>query len=255
MNPLKQRLAARQPAYGGWLSLASPLAAEALAHAGFDFLVVDTEHAPADTMDVVALLQAISAGAALPIVRVTENLPLLVTRAMDAGAQTVLFPNVNSAAEARRAVASMRYPKDGNGGLRGVAGVVRAARFGLAADYLATANDDACTIVQIESAAALAAVDEIAALPGVDALFVGPADLSASLGHLGQPAHPAVQRAIARIAEAAAAAGKAAGILALDTAQVQRYRELGFSLVAIGLDTQWLLLAARQALAAARQAG
>jgi 2-dehydro-3-deoxyglucarate aldolase len=254
MNPLKSALAAGRTLYGGWLSLASPLAAEALAHAGFDFLVVDTEHAPADTMDVVALLQAVSAAPAQPIVRVTENLPLLVKRVMDAGAQTVLFPNVNSADEAQRAARAMRYPQHGNGGLRGVAGVVRAARFGLAPDYLATANDDACTIVQIESAAALQALDAIAASAGVDALFVGPADLSASLGHLGNPAHPDVQQAIARVPQAARAAGKQAGILALDPAQAQRYRGLGYTLIAVGLDTQWLLAAARQTLTAARSA-
>ena len=252
MNPLKQRLAAGQPLYGGWLSLASPLAAEALAHAGFDFVVIDTEHAPADTMDVVAMLQAVSAAPAQPILRVTENLPLLVKRAMDAGAQTVLFPNVTNAAQAQQAAASMRYPQHGNGGLRGVAGVVRAARFGLLPDYLLTANDDACTLVQIESAAAIDAVDAIAGQPGIDALFVGPADLSASLGLLGQPEHPEVQQAIARVARAAAAYGKASGILALDAEQTRRYRAVGFTLIAIGLDTQWMLDSARSALAAAR---
>jgi 2-dehydro-3-deoxyglucarate aldolase len=251
-NPFKQQLAQRAPVYGGWLALSAPLAAEALAHAGFDFLVVDTEHAPADTMDLVALLQAMSAAPAQPVVRVTESSPALVKRAMDAGARTVLFPNVNSAEEARRAAASMRYPQDGNGGLRGVAGVTRGNRFGLVPGALLAANAAACTIVQIESAAALAGVEQIAAEPGVDALFVGPADLSASLGHLGNAAHPEVLAAIARVAQVAAAHGKSAGILALDTAQAQRYRELGYTMLALGLDTQWLLAAARQALAAAR---
>lgn len=251
-NPFKQQLALRATVYGGWLALSSPLAAEALAHAGFDFLVVDTEHAPADTMDLVALLQAMSAAPAQPVVRVTENSPALVKRAMDAGARTVLFPNVNSAEEARRAAASMRYPQDGNGGLRGVAGVTRGNGFGLVPGALLAANAAACAIVQIESAAALAAVEQIAAEHGVDALFVGPADLSASLGHLGNAAHPDVQSAIARVAQVAAAHGKSAGILALDTAQAQRYREFGYTMIALGLDTQWLLAAARQALAAAR---
>ena len=252
INSFKRQLLAREPLYGGWLALSSPLAAEALAHAGFDFLVVDTEHAPADTMDALAMLQAISAAPARAVLRVTENTPMLVKRAMDAGAQTILFPNVNSADDARRAVAAMRYPQDGNGGLRGVAGVTRGGRFGLVPDYLVTANAQACTVVQIESAAALEAVDAIAAVAEVDALFVGPADLSASLGHLGNSAHADVQAAIAQVAQVAAAHGKAAGILALNTEQARRYRDLGYTMIALGLDTQWLLAAARQALAGMR---
>lgn len=251
-NQFKRRLAARELVYGGWLALSSPLASEALAHAGFDFLVVDTEHAPADTMDLVAMLQAVGAAPAHAVVRVTENSPALVKRAMDAGAQSVLFPSIDDAAAARRAAAAMRYPQGGNGGLRGVAGVTRGGRFGLVPDYLQSANDLACTIVQIESAAGLAAADAIAALPEVDALFVGPADLSASLGHLGDSGHADVQAAIARVAQVAAAHRKSAGILALDTAQARRYRDLGYTMIALGLDTQWLLLAARQALAGVR---
>jgi len=251
-NDFKRKLAQRELVYGGWLALSSPLAAEAMGHAGFDFLVVDTEHAPADTMDLVALLQALSAAPAHPVVRVTENAPALVKRAMDAGAQTVLFPNVNSAAEARLAAAAMRFPHQGNGGLRGVAGVTRGNRFGLVPGMLLAANEAACTIVQIESAAALAAVEQIAAIDTVDALFVGPADLSASLGHLGDAAHADVQAAIARVAQVAAAHRKAAGILALDTEQARRYRELGYTMIALGLDTQWLLQAARAALAGVR---
>ena len=251
-NPFKRKLADRAIIYGGWLALSSPLASEALGHAGFDFLVVDTEHAPADTMDLVAMLQALSAAPAHPVVRVTENTPALVKRAMDAGAQTVLFPNVNGAAEARRAAASMRYPQQGNGGLRGVAGATRGGRFGLVPDYLQTANAAACTVVQIESAAALAEVETIAALAEVDALFVGPADLSASLGHLGNSGHPEVQAAIARVAQVAAGYRKTAGILALDAEQAQRYRAAGYTMIALGLDTQWLLSGARQALAGVR---
>jgi len=251
-NTFKHRLAQHETVYGGWLALSSPLAAEALGHAGFDFLVADTEHAPADTMDLVALLQALSATPVHAVVRVTENAPALVKRAMDAGAQTVLFPNVNSAAEARLAAAAMRFPEQGNGGLRGVAGVTRGNRFGLVPGMLLAANAAACTIVQIESAAALAAVEQIAAVDTVDALFVGPADLSASLGHLGDAAHAEVQAAIARVAQVAAAHRKAAGILALDSAQARRYRELGYTMIALGLDTQWLLQAARAALAEMR---
>lgn len=252
LNPFKRALLERTNVYGGWLALSSPLAAEALGHAGFDFLVLDTEHAPADTMDALAMLQALASTPAHAVLRVTENTPPLVKRAMDAGARTILFPNVNSVADATLACAAMRYPQGGNGGLRGVAGVTRGGRFGLLPDYLLTANDAACTVVQIESAAAVRAAAEIAALPDVDALFVGPADLSASLGHLGNPGHADVQVAIAHVAQAAATHRKAAGILALSPEQARRYRDLGYTMIALGLDTQWLLSAARAALSAMR---
>jgi len=251
-NPDKQRLAAGEQLIGCWLTLASPLVAEALAAAGFDFLVVDGEHSPADTMDTVALLQAIAAGGSQPIVRVTDNTTWLAKRALDAGSPTLLIPMVGSADEARRAVAAMRYPQQGNGGARGVAGIVRAARYGLAADYVRTANESACTIVQIESAAAVEAAEEIAAVDGVDALFVGPADLAASLGHLGDSRHPQVQQAIDRVAAAARSRRKAAGIFAGSAAEARDYAARGFSLVSVAADVVWLLAGARQALATAR---
>ncbi len=226
--------------------------AEALACAGFDFLVVDGEHSPADTMDTVALLQAIAAGGSLPIVRVADNTAWLAKRALDAGAATLLFPMVANADEARRAVAAMRYPQQDNGGARGVAGIVRAARFGLDTDYVPTANAAACTIVQIESAAAVAASDGIAAVEGVDALFVGPADLAASLGHLGDSRHAEVQQAIDRVLAAAKRQGKAAGIFAGSAAEAREYATRGFTLVSLAADVVWLLAAAREALATAR---
>ncbi len=251
-NLLKERLAAGEPLYGCWLSLASPMAAEALACAGFDFLVVDGEHSPADTMDTLALLQAIAAGGSQPVVRVAENAAWLAKRALDAGGPTLLFPMVASADDARRAVASVRYPSRGNGGVRGVAGVVRAARFGLTTDYVHTANEAACTMVQIESAAAVEACDEIAAVEGVDVLFVGPADLAASLGHLGDSGHGQVQRAIDRVAAAAKAQRKAAGIFAGSAEEARDYAARGFTLIALAADVIWLLAGARQALAAVR---
>lgn len=251
-NPLKSRLLAGERLFGCWLSLASPLAAEALAHAGFDFLVVDNEHSPADTMDTVALLQAIAAGGSQPIVRVGDNQASLAKRAIDAGSPTLLFPMVNSADDARRAVAAMRYPQGDNSGCRGVAGVVRAARFGLTESYVQTANQDACTIVQIESAEAVHASREIAAIEGVDCLFVGPADLAASLGHLGHSAHADVQAAIAQVLAAAKAQGKGAGIFAGSSEEAREYAARGFTLIALAADVIWLLQGARLALSAAR---
>jgi len=253
-NPLKERLQAGGTLFGCWLSLGSTIVAEALACAGFDFLVVDGEHSPVDTMDTVALLQAIAAGGSQPIVRVTDNQPWLAKRAIDAGCPTLLFPMVQSADDARRAVAAMRYPQAENGGIRGVAGVVRAARFGLRADYLKSANAEACAIVQIESAAAVAASPDIAAVDGVDGLFVGPADLAASLGHLGDSAHAEVQRAIERVLAAAKAQGKWAGIFGGGTEEARGYAARGFTLIALAADVIWLLQGARQALAAARLA-
>lgn len=251
-NPLKQRLASGERLFGCWLSLASPMAAEALACAGFDFLVVDGEHSPADTMDTVALLQAIAAGGSQPIVRVIESSPWLATRALDAGSPTLLFPMIANADQARSAVAAMRYPQAGSHGRRGVAGVVRAARYGLAGDYLRTANEAACTIVQIETAAAVAASGEIAAVDGVDALFVGPADLAASLGHLGDSRHHDVQQAIDRVLAAAQTRRKAAGIFAGSVTEARDYLDRGFKLIALAADVVWLLAGARQALSAVR---
>jgi 2-dehydro-3-deoxyglucarate aldolase len=253
---LRTRLATGKPQFGCWLSLASPAAAEALSFAGFDFLVVDQEHSPADTMDAIGLLQAIDNGTAAPVVRVTENRPALVKRAMDGGAPNVIFPSVNDAAEARLAASAMRYPQwvagCSNGGQRGVAGVVRAARYGFDADYLARANEAAFTIVQIETAAGLANAEAIAAVEGVDALFVGPADLAANLGHLGHSDHPEVQAAIARVLQVARASGKAAGIFALTAESARAAAGQGFALVAVAADIVWLARGARDALAAAR---
>lgn len=257
MSPsLRSRLASRAPQFGCWLSLASPYSAEALSQAGFDFLVVDMEHSPADTSDTIGLLQAIGNGTAIPVVRVTENRTALVKRAMDAGAPNIIFPAVNDAGEARRAAHAMRYPQivDGrnNGGQRGVAGIVRAARYGLEADYLARANDAAYTIVQIETAAGLGHVEEIAAVDGVDALFVGPADLAANLGHLGRADHADVQTAIARVLEIARKHGKAAGIFSTTAESARAAAVQGFTLIAVAADLTWLMRGASDALAAAR---
>jgi 2-dehydro-3-deoxyglucarate aldolase len=251
-NPMLQKLRAREPLWGCWLSLAAPLAAEALSHAGFDFLVIDTEHAPHDTMDVVALLQAIGNGAAAPCVRVTENQPALAKRVLDAGAHNLIFPNVGSAAEAEHAVASCRYPQPGQGGRRGVAGGVRAARFGFDRDYLQQANAHTGVIVQVESAAGLASAEAIAAVDGVDALFVGPADLAASLGHLGNPQHAEVQAAIAQVAAAAARRQKACGIFCSNVQAARLHRAQGFTFLALAADLTWLLQGATGALQAAR---
>jgi 2-dehydro-3-deoxyglucarate aldolase len=250
-NPLKQRMKEGEPLIGLWLSLASANVAEALAHAGFDWLCIDMEHAPNDSAEVSAQLRAIAAAhlPTEPIVRVPAREGWLVKRVLDAGARTVMFPNIESAEEAAHAVRLTRYPDaDAPDGLRGVAGVVRAAAFGARRDYLQSANTQIAAIVQIESARALEDVDAIAATPGVDCLFVGPADLAASLGHLGDSKHPDVQAAIGRIADAAAKAGIPAGIFALDVASARQYRDAGFTVIALASDVIWLVRTTRAAL-------
>ncbi len=254
-NPLKERLREAEPLFGLWLSMGSETAAEALAHAGFDWLLIDMEHTPNDSADTTAQLRAIASAhmPTEPVVRVPAGESTVVKHVLDAGVRSVMFPNIHSAEAAAHAVSLTRYPDtDTPDGQRGVAGVVRAAAYGMRRDYLHGANAQIVTIVQIESAAALEAVEQIAATPGVDCLFVGPADLAASLGHLGDPKHADVQAAMARVVAAGKAAGVATGIFAMDAASARQYREAGFSFIALAADVIWLLRATRQALQEAR---
>ena len=209
MNPFKHLLnsAGSQPPIGTWLMSASPLLAEAAGHAGFDWGVIDMEHAPLDLGDVVHLLQAVAGTRMVPVLRVPWNDTVTIKRVLDAGATTLLVPFVQNAAEAARAVAATRYPPEG---VRGMAGMSRAAQFGMRGDYLKTANRGLSVIVQLESEAALAELEAIAAVPGVDALFIGPADLSASMGLVGQIMHPRVMDLMTRAAQRCHALGQAA---------------------------------------------
>lgn len=250
-NPLKQRLKEADTLFGLWLSLGSDSAAEALAHAGFDWLLIDMEHAPNDSGDVTSQLRAIAAAhlPSEPVVRVPASEAWLVKRVLDAGARTLMFPNIETAEEAAQAVRLTQYPTaQALDGQRGVAGAVRAASYGMRRDYVQTANAQIATIVQIESARGLQEVEKIAATPGVDCLFVGPADLAASLGHLGDSKHADVQAAMARIVSAADKAGIAAGIFAMDVASAKQHRDAGFRFIALAADVMWMLRATRQAL-------
>jgi 2-keto-3-deoxy-L-rhamnonate aldolase RhmA len=191
MNPFRHLLmaAGSHPPIGTWIVSASPLVAEAVGHAGFDWGVIDMEHAPLDLMDVMHMLQALSATKMVPVVRVPWNDAVTVKRVLDAGATTVMFPFVQNADEARRAVAATRYPP---AGIRGMAGMSRASRFGTQTNYLKTANDGMGVIVQLETTVAVAALESIAAVDGIDAVFIGPADLSADMGYIAQQTHPEV---------------------------------------------------------------
>lgn len=237
--------------FGTWLMAAAPATAEALGHAGFDFLVVDMEHVPIEVADLAHILRAVAATPAVPVVRLAWNDQVLIKRVLDAGAETIMVPFVESAEEAERAVAFAKYPP---AGIRGVAAVHRASRFGAAADYLQRANDETCVILQLETPAAIGRLAEIAAVPGVDALFVGPGDLSAAMGHIGNIAHPEVQALIAHAAKAAKAAGKPVGIVGPNPDMVQRFLDCGYDFAAVASDIAMMTGRARDWLAALRHA-
>jgi 4-hydroxy-2-oxoheptanedioate aldolase len=232
-NPLKAALLAQRRQIGLWSSLCSNVVAEVLGYAGFDWIVVDTEHAPSAPLDVLAQLQALATGTAEPVVRVAWNDAVLLKCLLDIGARSLLIPFVQNAEEARAAVAATRYPPQG---VRGVSVSHRANRFGRVANYLHTASEQMCVLVQLETSVALGNLEDIAKIEGVDGVFIGPSDLAADLGHLGNAAHPVVQTAIADACARILAAGKPAGILAPVEADARRYFEMGFTFVAIGSD-------------------
>jgi 2-dehydro-3-deoxyglucarate aldolase len=254
MNAFQQLLKSSggHPPIGTWVMSASPLVAEAIACAGFDWGVIDMEHAPLDVMGVVHLLQAVAGTKMLPIVRVPWNDKVVVKRVLDAGATTVLFPMVQTAAEAECAVAATRYPPDGQ---RGVAGMSRGSRFGTAPNYLKTANQHVGVIVQLETPDALNQLEAIARVKGVDALFIGPADLSAAMGHVGELHHPAVMELMAQAAQRCKALGMPVGTAGDTPELVTQYRAAGFDFVAIGSDLGLMMRGARASLAALRTGG
>jgi len=251
MNPFKQllRRSGQQPLLGTWLLSASPLLAEAAGHAGFDFGVIDMEHGPLDMAEVVHLLQAIAGTRMLPLLRVPWNDTVTIKRVLDAGATTVLVPFVQNAAEAAQAVAAVRYPPQG---VRGMAGMSRAARFGMQADYMAQANKHIAVVVQIETEAALAELELIAAVDGVDAVFVGPTDLSASMGLPGQVTHRRVMDALAQAARRCHAIGKPIGSIGVEPALLAQIRAAGYDFLAVDSDLGLFMQAARQSLQALR---
>lgn len=250
-NSFKARLRQRPPMIGSWLMSASPLAAEAMGWAGFDWLVVDMEHVPLDMGDVLAHLQAIAATPASAVVRVPWNDAVMVKRALDAGAQTIMFPFVQTPEEAARAVAATRYPPEG---VRGIAAMTRAARYATIKDYLKTANREIAVIIQLETPEAIARMDEIAAVPGVDALFIGPGDLSGAMGQIGQIGHPAVQQALAQAAGRAKALGKPVGIVGPNPDMVKAFADMGFDYLAVSSDMGLMMNLAQSWLTALRGA-
>ncbi len=238
VNQFKRALGAGRTVYGTWLMSAAPSTAEALGSAGFDFLVVDMEHVPIDTPQLVDLLRTVAGTPASAVTRVPWNDLVMVKRALDAGAQTIMFPFVQNAEEARRAVAATRYPPDGN---RGVAAMHRASRFGAVPNYLKHAADELCVIVQIETLPALAELAAIAAVPGVDSIFIGPGDLSASMGHLGDIGNAAVQEKLREGAQRCKALRMPCGIVGPNPDMVGRFLDYGYSWVAVGSDLSFMV--------------
>jgi len=237
VNQLKHNLQAGKVQTGCWVSLASHASAEICAGAGFDWILIDMEHAPNELHMVHHQLHAAAAYPVSTLVRLPWNDTVVIKRLLDVGAQSLLLPYVQNEEEAKRAVAAVRYPPRG---IRGVSTSSRANRFGRVTDYFKRVDEEICLILQIETREALAQIEKIAAIDGVDGLFIGPQDLAASFGHLANPGHPEVQAAIADAITRIKTTGKAPGILAFAEADAKRWIEHGARFVAVTSD-QFLL--------------
>ena len=233
VNQFKRGIKAGKPQIGLWSSLSSHYSVEVIAGSGFDWLLLDTEHSPNDLENVVTQLQAASAYPTTAIVRPAWNDMVLIKRFLDVGVQTLLIPYVQTPEEAAQAVAYTRYPLRG---VRGVAGTTRATRFGRVKDYFKRVEEELCVLVQVETRLGLDNLEAIAATDGVDGVFIGPADLSAGLGHLGDMAHPEVKKSIDDAIGRIRKAGKAPGILTAVEAEARHYLEIGCLFVAVGAD-------------------
>ncbi|MDD0812720.1 4-hydroxy-2-oxoheptanedioate aldolase [Curvibacter sp. RS43] len=242
-NTFKDALYAGRQLAGLWLGLADPYATELCAGLGYDWMLIDGEHAPNDLRSMLGALQAAAPYDTEPVVRIPHGEPALIKQVLEIGARTLLIPMVESADAARNLVQAMRYPPQG---IRGVgSGLARSSRWSRYPQYLHEANERVCLLVQVETAEALGQLDAIAQVEGVDGVFIGPADLSASMGLLGQPAHPTVKLAIEQAIQTIRSHGKAAGILCTDEALARHYSQVGAQFVAIGVDTTLLSQAAR----------
>jgi 4-hydroxy-2-oxoheptanedioate aldolase len=249
-NPFKRALGAGKPQLGLWSTLSSNYSVEVIAGAGYDWLLLDMEHSPNDLESLLAQLQAAAPYPTHPVVRVPWNDMVAIKRVLDIGAQSILIPYVSSAAEARAAVSYTRYPP---GGVRGVAGSTRASRFGRVKDYHKRAHEEICVLVQVENQQGLDDIEAIAAVEGVDGVFIGPADLHASLGHMGEIANPKVMPVIDEAIRRIRRAGKAPGILTPAEEHAKRQLSLGALFVAVGNDIGILARGAEALLARYRQ--
>jgi 4-hydroxy-2-oxoheptanedioate aldolase len=246
-NGFRQALSRNAPLFGVWAGFAQGYAAEIVASIGYDWMLIDGEHAPNTIQTILAQLQAVAPYATQPVVRAVNGDPTLIKQLLDIGAQTLMVPMVETAEQARALVRAMRYPPHGMRGVGG--GLARASRWDGVPDYLTRAHESLFLIVQVESARGVDNAEAIAAVQGVDAIFVGPADLSTGMGFAGNPRHPDVQAAIRRAVDATLAAGKASGILAPVEEDARRYLEWGCHFVAVGIDISLMRQAARENLA------
>jgi 4-hydroxy-2-oxoheptanedioate aldolase len=237
-NAFKEGLRAGRQQVGLWVSLASAYSTEIVAGSGFDWLLLDGEHSPNDPPTILPQLQAAAAYPVSTIVRPAWNDKVLIKRYLDVGAQSLLVPYVQNEAEARAAVEAVRFPTRG---VRGVAGSTRATRFGRVKDYARRAEEALCLLVQIETREGLDNLEAISRTDGIDGVFIGPADLAAGLGHLGDIGHAEVQAAIQDAIKRIRACGKPAGILATDEQSTRRYMEWGTTFTAVGLDAMILV--------------
>jgi len=242
-NTFKQAIVNGERQVGLWSGLASPIAAEIVAGAGFDWIVIDGEHGPNDISTLLPQLQAMRGGTAEPVYRVPWNDMVIIKRAMDVGARTLLIPFVQNVGEALRAVAATRYPPLG---VRGVSVAPRANDYGRVLNYHKNAHHDTCVLVQIETRVALREIESIAGVEGVDGIFIGPSDLAADFGHLGNPKQVDVQAAIRDAASRIRAAGKAAGFLTGSLDDVEPLFAMGYNFVAVGSDVGLLARTAEQ---------
>jgi 4-hydroxy-2-oxoheptanedioate aldolase len=243
-NALKAALQRGEAQIGLWMGLANPYCAEICAGAGFDFVVIDGEHAPNDVRSILAQLQAVAPYPSHAVVRPMIGDANIIKQLLDIGAQTLVVPMVESAEQARVLVSAMRYPP---AGIRGVgSALARAARWNRYKNYLDAADGEMCLFVQIETRKGLDNLEAIAAVDGVDGLLIGPADLSSSLGHRGNPGHPEVAAAIEGAGARIRKTGKAAGILTTNVELARRHLEIGFNFVAVGVDISLLVHAAEE---------
>lgn len=242
-NSLKKKLAEGKAQLGMWLALADPYAAEVCANSGFDWLLIDSEHAPFDQRTILATLQALAAYPIEPVLRVPGHDPVYLKQVLEMGVRSLLVPMVETPEQARSLVAAVHYPPSGKRGVGSSLG--RASRWNSYEDYLGVADRSICLIAQVEHREAIAQIEQIGAVEGIDAIFVGPADLAASMGYLGQPTHPDVTEVVEAAIASVRGLGKAAGVLCTDESLSHHYLRQGANLLAVGVDTHLLLQAAR----------
>ena len=244
VNDLKHRLAAGGVLYGVWLGMADPYAAEIAGTAGFDWVLLDGEHAPNDMRSLSAQIAVLRAGPSQVVVRLVDDDPAKIKQALDLGVQSLLIPMIETAQQAQAVLRATRYAPEG---MRGVgSSLARASLFSAIPDYLTTANRQICLILQVESRAGLAALDDILAIDGIDGVFIGPSDLAADMGFLGQPGAPAVRTAVLDAIARIRAAGRTAGVLSTDPEFIGACVSAGANFVGVGIDVLLYVDALRQ---------